>query len=198
MPKSVDVLVAEAAHDLYAAGPWGEFYALVDNGVRAISDAHSSDVYKAMLEEVRYPALVEALCEIANQPAETRPGVPWVHWSEIARRALGGEVPSTEQGELEARIAELEVEREEMLLALRGFAFAELDDHGDHEFSESYADDLYERRFLHAESTPSGETWIHRTPSFDDFVIETLDRVLRRRLAAVDGETTTTKGSNEH
>lgn len=53
VPRDVtDEQIEEAAHSLYAGGPWGTFYAFADGGVRAITDAHSMDVYRQMVRDV--------------------------------------------------------------------------------------------------------------------------------------------------
>ena len=54
--RLTDEMVEAAAHELYAGGPWGEFVAFLDSGARAITDAHTMDVYRRMVRTV-----VEAL-----------------------------------------------------------------------------------------------------------------------------------------
>jgi len=44
--------VEEIAHHLYAGGPYGEFICFLDNGARAITDAHTMDVYRGLVEDV--------------------------------------------------------------------------------------------------------------------------------------------------
>jgi hypothetical protein len=47
-----DEMVDEIAEALYAAGPWGDFFAFADSGVRAITDAHTMTVYRAITQQV--------------------------------------------------------------------------------------------------------------------------------------------------
>lgn len=41
--------VEAAAHELYAAGPWGEFEGFREGGVRMVTDAHSMNIYRKMV-----------------------------------------------------------------------------------------------------------------------------------------------------
>lgn len=52
-----DEMVERAAEGLYAAGPWGDFFCFADGGVRAITDAHSMEVYRRMARDVLTDAL---------------------------------------------------------------------------------------------------------------------------------------------
>lgn len=49
-------MIERIAEELYASGPWGEFYAFADQGARAITDAHDMRVYREM---ARLALLVE-------------------------------------------------------------------------------------------------------------------------------------------
>jgi hypothetical protein len=44
--------IEEIAFELYAAGPWGDFYAFVDDGARCVTDAHSMDTYREIVRRV--------------------------------------------------------------------------------------------------------------------------------------------------
>lgn len=52
-PGDCKTLVEEAAFDLYAGGPWGEFIEFRDGGFTAITNAHDYRVYLRMAEEVK-------------------------------------------------------------------------------------------------------------------------------------------------
>lgn len=57
--------IEAAAFELYAAGPWGEFFSFANGGARAICDAHSMPVYREMVRL----ALDVALCaELQEAP----------------------------------------------------------------------------------------------------------------------------------
>ena len=49
---SSDERVEEAAHALYAAGPWGSFVGFLDGGISCATNAHSMDTYRAMARVV--------------------------------------------------------------------------------------------------------------------------------------------------
>lgn len=50
--EPIEETIERIAHELYAAGPWGAFYGFADGGLRAITDAHTMDVYRAMVRLV--------------------------------------------------------------------------------------------------------------------------------------------------
>jgi hypothetical protein len=129
VPKSVDDLVAEA--ERLAGDALVSFDPAVDETARI-------DVPK-MLRAIRYPALVEALSEIAAWDGSRTLGYEGPR--DVARAVLGGEVPSTGRGREAAYRSALE----------------RIESHG------------------------AGEAV----------------RIAREALAAVDGETTPTKGSDD-
>jgi hypothetical protein len=160
VPKSVDELVAEAVERVKGA-------ALVSSVLHeaTLSQAHIEFVLTA----ARYPALVEALSFYADPSGydydETASLMPDNHNDVLgdngqrARVVLGGEVPSTGRGELEAENREL---RERLEAGIEGAEF-----------------------------------FLASAAKFGDDPPYGMQNVLNRLTgSAVDGETTTTKGTD--
>ena len=91
--------LAQAVHDLYAAGPWGEFDRFLDGGVSCSTDAHAPKVYEAMVREV-YPSIrcqvlesvVEDVAKALESEGDSAASFAKTidpYWIDRARRLLG-------------------------------------------------------------------------------------------------------------